>query len=161
MTIGEQIKKIRQEKGLSQKELGRKLNVSQQMIGQWETGKSNPKLETINNIAAALGISVRQLYPDFSYEEWKQTDTYTGNVKRYEVIKRGVMAILSFEYPEIEEYVYDGSYFYSIIKDGQRKNVPFSTLSAIINYLIHIMPSLYELADQISTKDTSDPPPQS
>ena len=34
MTIGERIKKIRQENGLSQKELGKKLNVSQQMIGQ-------------------------------------------------------------------------------------------------------------------------------
>ena len=37
MTIGDRIKKARQEKGLSQKELGRKLGVSQQMIGQWET----------------------------------------------------------------------------------------------------------------------------
>ncbi|RKI39758.1 XRE family transcriptional regulator [bacterium D16-51] len=31
---------MRQEKGLSQKELGEKLGVSQQIIGQWETGKS-------------------------------------------------------------------------------------------------------------------------
>lgn len=30
MTVGERIKKIRQEKGLSQKELGEKLGVSQQ-----------------------------------------------------------------------------------------------------------------------------------
>lgn len=57
MTIGERIKKIRQEKGLSQKELGEKLNVSQQMIGQWETGKSNPKLANLQKIATTLSVS--------------------------------------------------------------------------------------------------------
>lgn len=57
MTIGDQIKKIRLEKGLSQKELGKKLGVSQQMIGQWETDKSNPKRETIEKIANALNVS--------------------------------------------------------------------------------------------------------
>ncbi len=57
MTIGDRIKKARQEKGLSQKELGRKLGVSQQMIGQWETDKANPKKETIAKIAKALNVS--------------------------------------------------------------------------------------------------------
>ena len=47
MNAGEYIKKHRQKKGLSQKKLGEKLGVSQQMIGQWENGNSNPKVETI------------------------------------------------------------------------------------------------------------------
>ena len=61
MTIGERIKKIRQEKGLSQKELGKKLNVSQQMIGQWETGKSNPKIETLRRIADTLKVGLWEI----------------------------------------------------------------------------------------------------
>lgn len=61
MTIGERIKKIRQEKGLSQKELGEKLGVSQQMIGQWETGKANPKIETKRKIADALDCQVSDI----------------------------------------------------------------------------------------------------
>ena len=36
MSIGEQIKKYRNEVGLSQKELGEKLGVSQAMIAQYE-----------------------------------------------------------------------------------------------------------------------------
>ena len=56
MTTGERIKKIRQEKGLLQRELGEKIGVSQQMIGQWENGKSNPKIETIQKIADALNV---------------------------------------------------------------------------------------------------------
>ena len=56
MTTGKRIKRIRQEKGLSQKELGEKIGVSQQMIGQWENGKSNPKIKTVRKIADALNI---------------------------------------------------------------------------------------------------------
>lgn len=56
MTAGKHIKRIRREKGLSQKELGEKIGVSQQMIGQWENGRSNPKIETIRRIADALNI---------------------------------------------------------------------------------------------------------
>lgn len=61
MTIGERIRKIRQENGLSQKELGKKLNVSQQMIGQWETGKSNPKIETLKRIADTLDVGLWEI----------------------------------------------------------------------------------------------------
>lgn len=63
MTIGESIKKARLEKNLTQKELGEKLGgVSQQQIGQWETNKANPKKETIEKIAAALGVDPFSLY---------------------------------------------------------------------------------------------------
>lgn len=156
MNIGEQIKKYRKEAGLSQKELGQKLGVSQQHIAQYESGKRIPKLETINKIAGALNVGVRRLYPDFSYEEWEKTDTYKKGKHRYEIIKRGVMAILSFEYPEIEEDVFEDTYFYDIVKDGQRQHISFSTISAMINYLIHIMPSLYELADRIPEEENTE-----
>lgn len=57
MSIGEQIKKYRNEIGLSQKELGEKLGVSQAMIAQYENEKRIPKRETLRKIAYALEIS--------------------------------------------------------------------------------------------------------
>lgn len=60
MTIGENIKKIRKEKGLTQKELAKLLNVSEPMVSQYES-KETLKLETIKKIAAALGISFSEL----------------------------------------------------------------------------------------------------
>lgn len=63
MTIGESIKKARLDKNLTQKELGEKLGgISQQQIGQWETDKANPKKETIEKIATALGVDPFSLY---------------------------------------------------------------------------------------------------
>ena len=54
--IGLRIKAIRKQKGLTQKELGERLNVSGAMIAQYETGKRKPKKETIEQIAKALDV---------------------------------------------------------------------------------------------------------
>lgn len=70
MSIGEDIKRMRIEKNMTQQELGQKLGVSQQMIGQWETGKANPKKETIEKIAKALDVDPYSLYSfDMASEE--------------------------------------------------------------------------------------------
>ena len=62
MSIGENIRRIRKDKKLTQKELGEKLEgISQQQIGQWENGIKIPKLETIQKIATALEIPMFDL----------------------------------------------------------------------------------------------------
>ncbi len=49
--IGKRIKELRESIGLSQKDLGGKLGVAQNTITGYETGKSNPSLETIFKLA--------------------------------------------------------------------------------------------------------------
>lgn len=56
MSIGEQIRKHRKGAGISQKELGNRLGISQQQIAQYENGKRIPKIETLQKIAIALGV---------------------------------------------------------------------------------------------------------
>lgn len=55
------IKKIREEKGLTQMELATILNVSQSTIAMWETNKSLPRVETLKAIAKAFGCTVDEL----------------------------------------------------------------------------------------------------
>ena len=61
--IGENVKRLRSEKGMTQKELAAALGVSYQMVQTWERGARNPKMETIQKIAAALGVSWLDLMP--------------------------------------------------------------------------------------------------
>lgn len=56
--IGENIREIRKLKGMTQKELGNKLGISQSAINQFENNKTDPKLQTIEKLAIALEISM-------------------------------------------------------------------------------------------------------
>ena len=45
MTIGENIRRIRKERGLTLKQLGDEVGVSEAYIRAYETGRRNPKLQ--------------------------------------------------------------------------------------------------------------------
>ena len=59
--IGDRIKELRKEKGMTQKELANAMGVTASMIGQYETGIRIPKYETLERVAKALSISVETL----------------------------------------------------------------------------------------------------
>ena len=56
MKIGDNIRKVRKKRGLTQKELAKLLNVSEPMVSQYES-KETLKLETIKKVAKALEVS--------------------------------------------------------------------------------------------------------
>jgi transcriptional regulator with XRE-family HTH domain len=56
-SIGENIRRIRIRKGLSQKELAEKAGMSNVLLNNYEHGLRNPKAETLQRIAQALGVS--------------------------------------------------------------------------------------------------------
>lgn len=58
MTIGENIRKFRVQCNLTQKELGKLIGTTQQMIAQYENNQRKPKIETLAKIAQALHTSV-------------------------------------------------------------------------------------------------------
>ena len=58
---GETIKRLREEKKLTQAALAEKLGVSDKAVSKWETGKSYPDITLIEPIAATLGVSVVEL----------------------------------------------------------------------------------------------------
>lgn len=55
------IKKLREEKKMTQLQLSEKLLVSDKTISKWETGKGYPDITMIESLADALGISVIEL----------------------------------------------------------------------------------------------------
>ena len=61
MKIGENIRKIRKEKGLTQKKLGELCEMNEVQIRQYELGKANPKIETAMRIANALNVDIGDL----------------------------------------------------------------------------------------------------
>lgn len=56
------IKKMRDAKGLTQNELSSLLKVSQSTVAMWETGESMPRASLLPKISAALGCSIDDLF---------------------------------------------------------------------------------------------------
>ena len=61
MKTCEKIKKIRKEKGFTQKKLGEKTGIAESTIRRYEIVLLNPKFETIKRIADALECNVTEL----------------------------------------------------------------------------------------------------
>lgn len=59
--FGERIYELRKAKGLSQKELGALIDVSNKAVSKWETGAAVPKTETIIKLASVLDVTVEEL----------------------------------------------------------------------------------------------------
>jgi transcriptional regulator with XRE-family HTH domain len=59
--LGENIKKLRIQKGMNQLELSSILGVDTAYISNVENGKKNPTIRTVENIAKALKIDVNKL----------------------------------------------------------------------------------------------------
>ena len=59
--FGNFIKKLRSEKGLTQKELGEKLNITDKAISKWERGISFPDITVLNSLADFFEVDVSEL----------------------------------------------------------------------------------------------------
>jgi len=59
--LGENLRKLRLKKGLSQGNLAKELNVDRAYISNIENGRMNPTLSTLEKISKALGISSSEL----------------------------------------------------------------------------------------------------
>jgi DNA-binding XRE family transcriptional regulator/mannose-6-phosphate isomerase-like protein (cupin superfamily) len=62
-SIGSKLKVIRKQRKLSLRDVAAKAEVSASLLSQIETGKVNPSVMSLYNIAAALGVPVSELVP--------------------------------------------------------------------------------------------------
>lgn len=106
MTIGRRIKEARTSINISQLELGKRLGVSQSMIAQYENNLRNPKLETLQKIADALGCTVDYLLGDVPEPDGKLVfadEIETPDPKREDRIDRELEGIDFALYGEVKD----------------------------------------------------------
>jgi XRE family transcriptional regulator, regulator of sulfur utilization len=60
-TVGERVARLRDERGLTQAELASKAGVFRETLADIERGASQPKLETLMRLAAALRVPIIRL----------------------------------------------------------------------------------------------------
>ena len=119
MTIGENIRRIRQERGLTQRQLGELVGASEAYIRAYESGRRNPKPASLEKIAEALAVNPEVLTnTDFDgikaihrlFQIFKQ---YDGHLFEYQDkdgndmigISFGTLALMSSWHDRYEEYM--------------------------------------------------------
>lgn len=84
MSIGEKIRQRREQLGISQAELARRIGVTQGSIGNYESGVSNPKMELLPKLFDALNTDANFLFGEtgklqkmeFTYSETVMIENY-------------------------------------------------------------------------------------
>ena len=80
MTIGERIKKLRLERGFTQKQVADSCGMADSAIRKYESGKVTPKYEMLRRIAVALGVDWTDLV-DSNTAAKMTIDHMTGKLK--------------------------------------------------------------------------------
>lgn len=60
--LGEKIARLRKERGMTQEDLARELNISYQAVSKWENGVSSPDISNIKLLAQFFGVSIDALF---------------------------------------------------------------------------------------------------
>ena len=58
MSFNEKLIELRKKEGLSQEELGYKLNVTRQTVSKWELGQTTPEMDKLTEISKLFNISM-------------------------------------------------------------------------------------------------------
>ena len=61
MNLGDKILQLRKKNGLSQEQLGEKVDVTRQTISNWELGETTPNPEQLKKMSKAFNVSVDEI----------------------------------------------------------------------------------------------------
>lgn len=64
MSTGANIRRLREQRGLTQEQLGKMVDVSRSTITQWERGWTTPRMGNVRLLAGALGVSTADIIAD-------------------------------------------------------------------------------------------------
>ena len=119
--VGQYIKKLRKEKGLTQTQLAEKLNISFQSVSKWEVGETLPDTNILLSLCNELDTTVDTLL--------------NGGViinKQRKIIKAESI-VEGFKYLEkVKEAFGENSDFYQGIVDGISKKMNFNYEETIV-----------------------------
>ena len=141
MMFTEMLRSLSKEKGLTQRQLGAHVGVTQQMVGKWEKGQSTPDPGTLARIAELLEVTVDALLGVEAPEDFRPVSRYDRfRIPVVGTVKAGYGA-LAFEEDYGSEYadVKDpDNYFYLVVRgDSMEPRIQDGDLA-----LVHKQPTL-------------------
>lgn len=85
--VGMNIRRVRTERSMSQRELANRANISPTQLSSYENGKNLPGLVTLAEIASALGVSIDELCYGDASESFIRTASSEGKAIANSLVK--------------------------------------------------------------------------
>lgn len=82
MKFNEKLIELRRKEGLSQEELGYKLNVTRQTISKWELGQTTPEMDKIVEMSKIFNLSVDELINESETNPNQNAETESQPIKK-------------------------------------------------------------------------------
>jgi len=123
MKLGENIKKYREQAGMTLRELAEVVGVTHPTLSRYETGKSTPRYDILKKIAIALGVDdVYYLYGDEDQSEYDRMMRERSEQITLEQLRVAARHLSSMERPEGR--LFDA--FFALNEEGQKKLLDYA-----------------------------------
>lgn len=132
MNIGDNIKKIRKEKGLKQTDFANLLNISQSYLSDLENSRKNISVDTAKQIAKNLNVTMgyltsgNKMYGDLTDEEKKDQflklnkELAKNNTTREQNLKNNLLELIKADLQYLDVHFLNNTYnFYELEKDNE------------------------------------------
>ncbi|MDK9866735.1 helix-turn-helix domain-containing protein [Staphylococcus sp. IPLA37010] len=141
MNIGDNIKKIRKEKGLKQTDFATQLNISQSYLSDLENGRKNISIDTAKQIADKLNVTIgyltsgNKMYSDLTDDEKKneilkfKNMSSSENTSREETLKNNLLELIKSDLQYLDIHYLNNVYnFYELEKNNKNTLLFISVL---------------------------------
>ena len=123
MKLGENIRRYRQEAGLSLRELADMVDVTYSTLSHYENGHMVPRYDTLKRLARALGVdSVYYLYGDEDQDEYDRMMRERNEQITLEQLRIAAKHLATLEKPEGR--LLDA--FFALNEEGQKKLLDYA-----------------------------------
>lgn len=89
MKFNEKLISLRKKEGLSQEELGYKLNVTRQTVSKWELGQTTPEMDKLSEMSRIFNVSVDQLINDSEPEMDSNINPINNKIEDQPIQEKG------------------------------------------------------------------------
>ena len=124
--VSKNLKRLRKERGMTQDELARRLNVSFQSVSKWERGESEPSLSMLPIIACLFNVSTDEIYGMDEIKRQQRIDELNAQIKENYVehkVNNNIPLIQEVldEYPDSPELMFElgKSYFLAHVDEEE------------------------------------------
>ena len=93
MKFNEKLIKLRKAAGLSQEELGNRLNVARQTVSKWELGETTPEMDKLIKISEIFNITLDSLIKEENEEKTEEKINNTNSQRLTRIVIKILKAI--------------------------------------------------------------------